>query len=181
MSPPRIVVVVASATGRTQQLADEFALGARDAGAEVELVDASSAPAEPLADFDAIVLGSGVHMGGVESSMRAFLERTAAHWLEGRLHGKLGAAFVTSGAGGRGGGELALISLHAALAEHGLLLVPMTNDAPGFASGGAHWGPLAWTNPRDGVSGPTPGHLEAARGHGRHVADCAARWLRGAG
>jgi len=180
MTPPRIVVVVASATGLTQQLAEAFAAGAREAGAEVERVDAESAAAEPLADFDAIVLGSGVHMAGVESSMRAFLERTAAHWLQGRLHGKLGAAFVTSGAGGRGGGELALISLHAALAEHGLLLVPMTNDAPGFASGGSHWGPLAWTNPRDGTPGPTPAHLEAARSHGRHVAECAERWLRGA-
>ncbi len=176
----RMIVVVASATGRTRLLADGLAEGAREAGAQVEVVSAEDADATRLEEVDAIVLGSGVHMGGIESSMRAFLERTATQWMQGRLVGKLGAAFVTSGAGGRGGGELALISLHAALAEHGLLLVPMTNRSEGFAAGGSHWGPLAWTNPRSGSPGPTEQHIAAAHAHGRHVADCAARWLRGA-
>jgi NAD(P)H dehydrogenase (quinone) len=176
----RMIVVVASATGRTQLLADGFAEGARAAGAEVEVVAAESADTSQLEQADAIVLGSGVHMGGIKSAMRVFLERTAPLWLQGRLAGKLGAAFVSSGAGGRGGGELALISLHAALAEHGLLLVPMTNRSEGFAAGGSHWGPLAWTNPRSGKPGPTEQHIAAARAHGSHVAECSARWLRGA-
>jgi NAD(P)H dehydrogenase (quinone) len=174
-----MLVVVASATGRTQLLAEGLAEGAREAGAEVEVVSAEDADASQLESMDAIVLGSGVHMGGMESSMRAFLERTAAQWLQGRLVGKVGAAFVSSGAGGRGGGELALISLHAALAEHGLLLVPMSNRTDGFAAAGSHWGPLAWTNPRSGKPGPTEQHIAAARAHGRNVAECTARWLRG--
>jgi len=176
----RMIVVVASATGRTRQLADGLAEGAREAGAEVEVLGAEQADVSRLESADAIVLGSGVHMGGIESSMRAFLERTAAQWMQGRLAGKLGAAFVSSGAGGRGGGELALISLHAALAEHGLLLVPMSNRRDGFAAAGSHWGPLAWTNPRSGTPGPTEQHIAAARAHGRRVAEYTARWLRGA-
>ena len=66
------------------------------------------------------------------------------------------------------------------LAEHGMLLVAMPNRLEGFRQGGSHWGPVAWTNPRKGVVGPTEEHLAAARAHGRHVAECTARWLAGA-
>ncbi len=175
----RILVVVASATGRTQRMAEELAAGAREAGAEVVMRAASDAGDRHLLEADAVVLGSGVHMGGIESSMREFFERTAPLWIQGRLRGKLGAAFASAGLGGRGGGELALVSLLACLAEHGLLLVPMHNRLEGFREGGCHWGPLAWTNPRGGEAGPSEDHLRAARAHGRHVAECTRRWLAG--
>jgi NAD(P)H dehydrogenase (quinone) len=175
-----MLIVVASQTGRTWKMGEAFAEGARAAGAEAELVRAEDAtPAHALA-ADALVLGSGVHMAGVESSMRAFMERLAPLWLSGALVGKVGAAFASAGNGGRGGGELTLISLLANLAEHGLVLVPMNNRQPQYFDAGCHWGPLAWTNARAGQAGPTAAHLEAARGHGEHVARAAARWLRGA-
>jgi len=177
----KIVVVVASDTGRTQRMAEEFAQGSREAGAEVVIHAAPDARPEHLEDASALVLGSGVHMGGIESSMRAFFERTSPLWMQGKLTGRLGAAFVSGGMGGRGGAELALISLWAFLAEQGLLPVPMHNRLEGYSEGGCHWGPLAWTSPRGGEAGPTPGHLRAARAHGGHVAECTARWLRGAG
>ncbi|MEN8160986.1 MAG: flavodoxin family protein [Myxococcota bacterium] len=172
----RILVVVASQTGRTRRMAEAFAEGAREAGAETELVAAEEAEPASARECDALVLGSGVHMAGPESSMRAFIERLAPLWMEGALAGKVGAAFVTGGSGGRGGAELTLISLWANLAEHGLLLVPMHNRQVHYAEAGCHWGPVAWTNPRQGVAGPTSAHLEAARAHGRYVAECAARW-----
>ncbi|MDX1650491.1 MAG: Trp repressor-binding protein, partial [Myxococcota bacterium] len=100
--------------------------------------------------------------------------------MQNRLVGKVGAAFATAGAGARGGGELALISIWANLAEHGMLLVPMHNRLEGYPGTGCHWGPVAWTNPRGGEAGPTGQHLKAARAHGRWVAECAARWVRGA-
>ncbi len=174
----RILVVVASDTGRTWRMAEAFAEGAREAAADVELVKAAEAQPAQVVAADALVLGSGVHMAGVESSMRVFLERLAPLWMQGALIGKVGAAFATAGNGGRGGAELALISLWANLAEHGLILVPMHNHLARYAEAGCHWGPVAWTNPRKGEAGPTPAHLEAARAHGRHVAECTARWVR---
>jgi NAD(P)H dehydrogenase (quinone) len=177
----RILVVVASSTGRTLRLAEAFAEGAKEAGADVSLRRADEAVPEELVAADAIALGSGVHMGGIEASMRAFFERAAPLWLEGRLTGKLGAAFVSAGIGARGGAELALLSLLANLAEHGCVLVSMPNRLAGFREGGMHWGPVAWTNPRKGEAGPTLRHLEAARSHGRYVAECTARWTARAG
>lgn len=175
----QILVVVASETGRTWRMGEALAEGAREAGAEVSLVKAAEAGLEAVRNAEALVLGSGVHMGGMESAMRAFLERIAPLWIQGALVGKVGAAFASGGQGGRGGAELTLISLWAALAEHGMLLVPMRNRTAHYAEAGCHWGPVAWTNPRNGEAGPTPAHLGAARAHGRNVADATARWLRG--
>lgn len=176
----RILIVVASQTGRTARMAEAVAEGARDAGAEVSLERAENARADDLVEADAVVLGSGVHMGGIESSMRRFLEASSPLWLQGRLIGKVGAAFASAGMGARGGAELALLSMLATLAEHGMLLVPMPNRLAAFEAGGCHWGPVAWTSPRERVPGPTAEHLEAAHAHGRHVASCTARWLAGA-
>lgn len=175
----RVLIVVASDTGRTWRMAEAFAAGVREAGAEPTLVKAAEAQAAQARAADAIVLGSGVHMAGIESSMRVFFERLSPLWIEGALVGKVGAAFVTAGNGGRGGAELALISLWANLAEHGLVLVPMHNRLAHYAQAGCHWGPVAWTNPRKGEAGPTSAHLEAARAHGQHVAETAACWVRG--
>lgn len=175
----RVVIVVASETGRTARMADALAEGASEAGAEVVVSRADDAEPTLLDDADALVLGSGVHMGGMEPAMSAFLARTAPTWMQGGLVGRLGAAFASAGAGGRGGAELTLISMLATLAEHGMLIVPMHNRLEGFSGGGCHWGPVAWTSPREGEPGPTAAHLVAARAHGRWVAECAARWRAG--
>jgi NAD(P)H dehydrogenase (quinone) len=175
----RVLIVVASATGRTFRMAEALRDGAEEAGAEVTLRSPDAVSDDELLATDALVLGSGVHMAGMESPMRMLFERVAPIWMEGRLTGKIGAAFVSAGAGGRGGAELTLISLHAFMAEHGLVLVTMPNRAEGYREAGCHWGPVAWTIPRDGVSGPTEAHLEAARAHGRWVAECTRRWITG--
>lgn len=176
----KVLVVVASQTGRTLRLAEAAAEGAAEAGADTQLRAADDAGDADLLAADAILLGSGVHMGGVESSMTAFFERTAPLWIQGRLVGRLGGAFVTAGEGGRGGGELALVRLLAWLAENGILIVPFHSRLEGFRAAGCHWGVLARSNPVAGVPGPTDEDCAAARAQGRFLAECAARWERGA-
>jgi NAD(P)H dehydrogenase (quinone) len=180
----KILIVVASASGRTRRMADAEAEGAGEVGAEAAIRSPGQVRDADLIEADAVIVGSGVHMGGMESSMSAFFERTANLWLQGSLVGKLGAAFASAGAGERGGAELTLISLLANLAEHGMLIVPMPNRLAGFRQAGCHWGPMVRTNPRPGTReepGPSEADLEAARSHGRFVAECTRRWLAGAG
>jgi len=176
---PRIAVVYASRTGRTRRMAEALAEGAGEAGAEVVLREVADAGADDLLACDALVVGSGVHMAGPEASMRGFLADTAPLWLGGKLRGRLGAAFTSAGDGGRGGAEGTLLSMLGTLAQHGMLIVPMPHALEGFAAGGSHWGPVAHTQPAGGEPGPTAEQLVAARSHGRFVAECAARWLRG--
>lgn len=180
-APVELLIVVASSTGRTRRLAEAAAEGARAAGASVTLRSAEEATADELRTAQALLLASAVHMGGIASSMRAFFERMSPLWLQGELVGRIGAALVSAGEGGRGGGELALVSLLANLAEHGLLLVPLHNRIDGFRRAGSHWGVLAQTNAgRGSPPGPTEDDLRAARAQGRWLAECAQRWQRGA-
>jgi len=177
---PRVLVVFASRTGRTRRMAEAFAEGAREAGASVVVREAGEATHDDVRACDALVVGSGVHMGGPAAPLRAFLGDTAPLWMKAELRGKLGAAFCSAGDGARGGAELALVSMLSTLAEHGMLLVPMHPRLAGFHDGGMHWGPVAHTQPPGGEPGPTAAQLVAARSHGRWVAECAARWRRGA-
>src|SRR4029450_8562975 len=141
----RILIVVASATGRTARMAEAVAQGATDAGAEATLRRADEATDADLLAADGVIVGSGVHMGGIESSMRAFFERGAPLWIRGSLIGKVGAAFVSAGEGVGGGAELALLALLANLAEHGMLLATMPNRLEGFGDAGCHLGASART------------------------------------
>lgn len=178
----KILIVVASSTGRTRRVGEAVAEGARDAGASVLLRRPEEARELDFVEADAVVLGSPVQMGGMHSSLRALLESTAPHWLQGRLVGKLGAAFATAADGERGGSELTLLSMLSCLAEHGMLLVPMHSRLPGFRVAGSQWGPMVRTRPGPGTPDAGLGDdvLEAARSHGRWVAESTARWLAGA-
>ena len=83
----RIQVVVASATGRTRRMAEAFAAGAREVGAEVALGSADEVDEQALIDADAIALGSGVHMGGISAPMRrgTWTASSTWHWLAGPI------------------------------------------------------------------------------------------------
>jgi len=176
----KVRVVVASATGRTRRMGEALVAGAKEAGADAALCSAEQAGEAELLEADALVLGCGVHMGGLPSAMTAFFERTAGLWVRGELIGRLGGAFVSAGEGDGGGAELALLALHAYLAENGLLIVPMHNRLEGFRGSGSHWGPIARSNPRlRSAPGPVERDLAACRAHGRFVAECTARWLAG--
>lgn len=168
------LVAFASETTHTRTAAESLIEGLGEGGVPAQWCDVAELAPEAVVEADVLVLGTPVHMAGTSASMRAFFERTAPQWLAGQLSGKLGAAFVTAGLGGRGGAELTLISLHAFLAAHGFLLVPMPRGLPGFSEAGCHWGPIVETGLGAGTIREAA--REALRAHGRHIAATAARW-----
>ncbi len=84
----KVAVVFWSGTGNTETMANCIAEGARDAGAEVELVqinDAADFPPERVAEFDAIAFGCS-SQGSEQLEESAFEPMFAA--LENNLAGK---------------------------------------------------------------------------------------------
>jgi NAD(P)H:quinone oxidoreductase type IV len=47
-----------------------------------------------LADYDAIIVGTGTRFGRMSSQMAAFLDQAGGLWASGALNGKVGAAFT---------------------------------------------------------------------------------------
>ena len=95
----KIAVVYWSGTGNTETMANCIAEGAKDAGADVELVTVSSAEdftADQLANFDAVAFGCS-SQGTEQLEEDAFEPMFAA--LEGSLAGKKVALFGSYGWG----------------------------------------------------------------------------------
>ena len=102
-----------SAYGHMERMAQAVAEGVRDAGVEAdikrvpELVPeevakqsgfkldqkAPIATIAELADYDAIIFGSGTWFGVFTSQMRNFLDQTGPLWMKGALVGKVGLVF----------------------------------------------------------------------------------------
>ncbi len=129
----KMLIAYYSRTGNTAQMADLIARAA----AEVEGVEVTSRPVEELtADdlpaYDAIVLGSPVYYGAPAAEIKSLIDASVKY--HGKLEGKVGGAFASSGVRG-GGAETTVLDLLKALLIHGMIV----KGEPG----GAHYGPVA--------------------------------------
>src|SRR5437879_6729024 len=138
----KVLVLYDSAYGHIEKMANAAAEGAREAGATVdikrvpELVPPEVAKAshykldqpapvakiDELADYDAIIVGTGTRFGRMSSQMANFLDQAGGLWMKGALHGKVGGAF-TSTATQHGGQETTLLSIITNLLPFGITLV----------------------------------------------------------
>jgi NAD(P)H dehydrogenase (quinone) len=200
---PKLLVLYYSAYGHIERMSEAVAEGARSVeGVEVsvkrvtELVpeevarnagmklDQAAPFADPneLADYDAIIVGTGTRFGNMTSQMRNFWDQTGPLWGKGALIGKVGSAF-TSTASQHGGQETTLTSIHTTLLHHGMLIVGLPYSFTGNTimtevSGGTPYGATTITGP-DGSRQPSDNELEGARFQGKHVAEIAAALARG--
>ncbi|MEQ9326400.1 MAG: NAD(P)H:quinone oxidoreductase, partial [Rhodospirillales bacterium] len=62
--------------------------------------DAPVASPADLEQYDAIIFGTPTRFGNMASQMRNFLDQTGGLWAQGKLVGKVGSAFVSTGTGG---------------------------------------------------------------------------------
>src|SRR4051812_32354776 len=194
----KMLVLYYSAYGHIETLANAVADGAREAGVTVdikrvpELVSPNLAKAsnykldqaapvaniEDLAEYDAIVVGTGTRFGRMTSQMASFLDQAGGLWARGALHGKVGGAF-TSTATQHGGQETTLFSIITNLLHFGMTVVGLDYGHAGQMTneeivGGAPYGATTVAG-GDGSRQPTAIDLDGARYQGRRVAEVATK------
>lgn len=194
----KILVLYYSSYGHIETMAGAIAEGARTAGAEVDIkrvpelvpdevarsshfkLDQSAPIAQPdeLANYDAIIVGTGTRYGRMSSQMANFFDRTGGLWAKGALIGKVGAAF-SSTASQHGGQETTLLSILTNLMHHGLVITGLPYSFQGQlrldeVSGGTPYGATTLAG-ADGSRQVSQNELDGARFLGAHVAGLAAK------
>jgi len=165
-NPLSILVLYYSRHGATRKLAELIAQGVDSVpGAEARLrtvpavssVAEATAPSIPedgapyveaadLADCAGLALGSPTRFGNMASSMKYFLDGTAAEWVNGTLSGKPAVVFTSTGSL-HGGQEATLLSMMIPLLHHGMLVMGLPYTHPELmntASGGSPYGATHW-------------------------------------
>jgi NAD(P)H dehydrogenase (quinone) len=198
----KVLVLYYSSYGHIETMANAVAEGVRAAGAQAdirrvpELVPEEvalashfkldqAAPMAKVADlpgYDAIIVGTGTRFGRMASQMANFWDQTGGLWAQGKLIGKIGAAF-TATATQHGGQETTLFSIHTNFLHQGMIVVGLPYSFQGQmrldeVTGGSPYGATTITA-SDGSRQPSANELEGARFLGRHVADIATKLLAG--
>jgi NAD(P)H dehydrogenase (quinone) len=195
----KILVLYYSSYGHVETMAGKIAEGARAVpGTEVTLkrvpelmtreaaekahfkVDQAApiATIDELADYDAIIFGTPTRFGNMAAQMRNFLDQTGGLWMTGKLIGKIGSVFVSTGSQ-HGGQETTITSFHTTLLHHGMVIVGVPYAHPGLTvldevSGGTPYGASTVAGGK-GERQPSENELSIARFQGEHVAQLAAR------
>ncbi|POF28086.1 NAD(P)H:quinone oxidoreductase [Roseibium marinum] len=193
----KVLILYYSTYGHVETMATSVAAGARDAGADVsvkrvpELMpddvarnagvkldqDAPLATPGELDQYDAIIFGTPTRFGNMASQMRNFLDQTGGLWAQGKLIGKVGSVFTSTGTGG--GQETTITSFHSTLLHHGMVVVGLPYSSAGLSKtdetrGGSPYG-AATIAGADGSRVPSATELQLAHDQGRYVADIAGR------
>jgi NAD(P)H dehydrogenase (quinone) len=194
----KVLILYYSAYGHIEKMAEAVAEGVREAGAEVdikrvpELVPeeiarksfykldqkAPVATIDELANYDAIVVGTGTRFGRMTSQMANFLDQAGGLWAKGALHGKVGGAF-TSSATQHGGQETTLFTIITNLLHFGMVVVGLDYGHAGQMTldeitGGSPYGATTITG-GNGARQPSENELQGARYQGRKIAETAKR------
>lgn len=192
----KVLVLYYSSYGHIETMAKAVAEGAAAAGAQVDIKrvpetaplevaknahfkldqDAPVATVNDLADYDAIIVGTGTRFGRMSSQMAAFLDQAGGLWARGALNGKVGGAF-TSTASQHGGQETTLFSIITNLLHFGMVIVGLDYGHAGQMGhedvvGGAPYGATTIAG-GDGSRQPSEVELEGARYQGRKIAETA--------
>jgi NAD(P)H dehydrogenase (quinone) len=198
MTMTKVLVLYYSSYGHIEKMAQAVAEGVREAGAEAtikrvpELVPeeiarksgfkldqpAPVATINELADYDAIIFGTGTRFGNMTSQMKNFLDQAGGLWMQGKLVGKVGSVF-TSSATQHGGQESTILTFHPVLLHLGMVIVGLPYAFQGQMGLGEVMGNSPYGASTiaggDGSRQPSAVELDGARFQGRHVAQIAAK------
>lgn len=153
----RVHIIYDSRTGNTEKMALAVADGVRKVkGATVAVLEVDRAKMSDLTGADAIIIGSPTYYGNMSGKMKSFIDRSNS--IHGKLKGKIGGAFTSSGDTACGA-ETTILSILEAMLIHGMI-VQGRND-------NKHYGPTA-------VESPNKREIESCKELGERVARLAA-------
>lgn len=119
VSEMKVLIVYDSRTRNTEKMAHAVAEGVEAEGVDVEVKRVAEASVDELPEVDGLILGSPVYYGLPSGKLKEFIDASVKH--HGKLDGKVGAAFASSG-GTHSGAETTIIALLEALLIHGMVV-----------------------------------------------------------
>lgn len=149
----KILVIYDSETGNTEKMAFAVAEGAKQVdGVNVNVKKANQTKIEDLLSADGIIMGSPTYFGQMSAKLKALIDESVK--IHGKLEGKVGAAFTSSG-GTASGAETTLLSILQAMLIHGMIIQGRPNNK--------HYGAAA-------VGSPNKEELKLCRELGKRTA-----------
>jgi NAD(P)H dehydrogenase (quinone) len=149
----KILIVYDSRTGNTEKMALAVTEGANKVrNVEVTVKKVGQTSLEDLCNSDGIIIGSPTYYGTMSGKLKTLIDESVE--IHGKLEGKVGAAFTSSG-GNASGAETTLLSIVQAMLVHGMI-VQGRSDAK-------HYGAAA-------VGSSNDKDLESCRDLGKRVA-----------
>jgi NAD(P)H dehydrogenase (quinone) len=149
----KVLIVYDSRSGNTEKMADAVSEGVIEEGVDVEVKRVEDASVDELPGIDGLILGSPVYYGLPTAKMKGFIDDSVKY--HGKLDGKVGGAFASSG-GTHTGAETTVMALNEALFIHGMVIQG--------TSGSNHYGAAS-------VGAPDDKDIENCRKLGSRVAN----------
>jgi NAD(P)H dehydrogenase (quinone) len=149
----RVLVVYDSEGGNTEKMAFAVSDGVKQIkNVEVTVKKVEQASLDDLCRSDGIIMGSPTYYGQMSGKLKAFIDSSVK--IHGKLEGKVGAAFTSSG-GTATGAETTLLAILETMLIHGMIIQGRSDDK--------HFGSAA-------VGAPHAKEIEYCRELGRRVA-----------
>lgn len=148
----KVLIVYDSRSGNTEKMAHAVSEGVSEEGLDVEVKRVDEASVDELPGVDGLILGSPVYYGLPTAKIKEFIDDSVKY--HGKLDGKVGGAFASSG-GTHTGAETTVIALNEALFIHGMVIQG--------TSGSNHYGAAS-------VGAPDDKDIENCRKLGSRVA-----------
>lgn len=137
----RVLVVYYSKTGNTEEMAKAVEKGLTSENVVAVRKRVEETNVDELPAFDGVVIGSPTYFGTMAAEIKKFIDESIKYY--GKLEGKVGGAFASSGSLG-GGNETTVLDILKALLIHGMII-------QGKSRGGPLYGPVSLGKPDDSV------------------------------
>ena len=149
----KVLIVYDSRSGNTEKMAHAVSEGVSEEGLDVDVKRVEEASVDELPGVDGLILGSPVYYGLPTAKIKEFIDDSVKY--HGKLDGKVGGAFASSG-GTHTGAETTVMALNEALFIHGMVIQG--------TSGSNHYGAAS-------VGAPDDKDIENCRKLGSRVAN----------